>query len=130
MRQVINWGNQMEEPLDERRGAARYELKEALNLKIVFSSENPNLLGVTLCGSTLDISSTGLRIELNQKIKVDSVLDVWVTLKDNAKKYFLTGNVRWCNEMEVGGFYQIGVVLRERSDTVTDLDSWRSAFKA
>ena len=130
MRQVINWGNQMEQPLDERRGATRYELKEALNLKIVFSSENPNLLGVTLCGSTLDISSTGLRIELNQKIKVDSVLDVWVTLKDNAKKYFLTGNVRWCNEMEVGGFYQIGVVLRERSDTVTDLDSWRSAFKA
>ncbi len=119
----------MQKKLSERREAERYELKEALDLKIVFSSENPNLLGKTLCGSTLDVSATGLRIELNQPIKMDSVLDVWVTLKDNAKKYFLTGNVRWCNETEVGGYYQIGVVLRERSDTVTDLSSWQSAFK-
>ncbi|HEY9202049.1 MAG TPA: PilZ domain-containing protein [Gammaproteobacteria bacterium] len=119
----------MQKTPSERRGAERYELKEALDLKIVFSSENPNLLGKTLCGSTLDVSASGLRIELNQKIKIDSVLDVWVTLKDSSKKYFLTGNVRWCNEMEVGGHYQIGVVLRERSDTMTDLEAWRRAFK-
>lgn len=119
----------MQEKLSERREAERYELREALDLKIVFSSENPNLLGKTLCGSTLDVSATGLRLELNQPIKMDSVLDVWVTLKDHAKKYFLTGNVRWCNETEVGGYYQIGVVLRERSDTVTDLSSWQAVFK-
>ena len=120
----------MQNTLTERRGAERYALKEALELKIVFSSENPNLLGKTLSGSTLDVSATGLRIELNQQIKLDSVLDVWVKLKDNDKRYFLTGNVRWCNEMEVGGYYQIGVVLRERSDTVTDLASWQAAFRA
>ena len=112
----------------ERRSATRYDMKEALDLKIVFSSENPNLLGKKLCGSTLDVSATGLRIELNQKIKIDSVLDVWVTLKETNKKYFLTGNVRWCTEMEVGGYYQIGVVLRERTDTITDLGSWKTAF--
>ena len=114
----------------ERRGAKRQQVKEALNLKIVFSSENPGLLGKTINGSTLDISSTGLRIEMNQQIKIDSVLDVWVTLKDSHKKYFLTGNVRWCSETSVGGLYQIGVVLRERSDTVTDLDSWHDMFKS
>lgn len=119
----------MESKLQERRGAERYALHEALDMKIVFSSENPNLLGKTLCGSTIDVSATGLRIELDKQIKVDSVLDVWVTLKNNSKRYFLTGNVRWCTEMEVGGYYQIGVILRERSDTVTDLDSWQAAFK-
>jgi len=119
----------MQKTSSERRSAERYEQKEALDLKIVFSSENPNLLGKTLCGSTLDVSASGLRIELNQKIKMDSVLDVWVTLKDSSRKYFLTGNVRWCNEMEVGGYYQVGVVLRERSDTVTDLEAWRQVFK-
>lgn len=119
----------MENTLEERRGAQRYQLQEALELKIVFSSENPNLLGKTLCGSTLDVSASGLRIEINQSIKLDSVLDVWVTLKDDNKRYFLTGNVRWCTEMEVGGYYQIGVVLRERTDTVTDLDSWQIALK-
>lgn len=115
--------------VEERRDSIRYELNEALDMKIVFSSENPGLLGKTLCGSTIDVSSSGLRIELNQQIKLDSVLDVWVTLKDSKKKYFLTGNVRWCKEMEVGEYFQIGVVLRERSDTITDLDSWQAVFK-
>lgn len=119
----------MEKLLEERRSATRYEQKEALDMKIAFSSENPNLLGKTVNGSTVDVSASGLRIELNQQIKIDSVLDVWVRLKGNNKKYFLTGNVRWCSEMEVAGLFQIGVVLRERSDTVTDFDSWRSAFK-
>ena len=115
--------------VEERRDSVRFELKEALDMKIVFSSENPGLLGKTLCGSTIDVSASGLRIELNQQIKLDSVLDVWVTLKDSQKRYFLTGNVRWCKEMEVGDYFQIGVVLRERSDTITDLDSWQSVFK-
>lgn len=122
-------GSNMEKIVHDRRDSARFDLKEVLDMKIVFSSENPGLLGKTLSGSTVDVSATGLRIELNHIIKIDSVLDVWVTLKESRKKYFLTGNVRWCKEMEVGGFYQIGVVLRERSDTVTDLDNWRVAFK-
>jgi len=115
--------------VQERRNSIRYELNEALDMKIVFSSENPGLLGKTLCGSTIDVSASGLRIELNQQIKLDSVLDVWVTLKESKKKYFLTGNVRWCKEMEVGEYFQIGVILRERSDTITDLDSWQAVFK-
>lgn len=119
----------MAEQYDDRRSAKRRDLKQALDLKIVFSSENPNLLGRTLCGSTLDVSATGLRIELNQQLKMDSVLDVWVTLKDNKKKYFLTGNVRWCKEIGVDNYYQIGVVLRERTDTITDLASWKAEFK-
>jgi len=119
----------MENQVEDRRDATRYELKEVLDMKIVFSSENPNLLGKKIAGSTVDVSASGLRIELTQQIKIDSVLDVWVTLKDSNKKYFLTGNVRWCEEMEIEGHFQIGVVLRERSDTVTDLDNWKSVFK-
>ena len=114
---------------DERRVEVRYTQNEELNMKIVFSSENPGLLGKTLDGSTVDVSASGLRIMLNQPIQVDSVLDVWVNLKEQNKKYFLTGNVRWCNETEVGGTYQVGLVLRERTDTITDLASWQSIFR-
>ena len=114
---------------DERRVETRFDRKEELSMKIVFSSENPDLLGKTLDGATLDVSASGMRIMLNRPIKIDSVLDVWVNLKEQNKKYFLTGNVRWCNETEVGGNYQIGLVLRERTDTVTDLSSWQDIFK-
>lgn len=115
--------------VEERRSETRYERKEELNMKIVFSSDNPGLLGKTIDGSTIDVSASGLRIMLNQPIKVDSVLDVWVNRKQQNKRYFLTGNVRWCKETEMGGTYQVGLVLRERTDTVTDLASWQALFK-
>ena len=114
---------------DERRAEVRIDHKEELNLKIVFSSENPGLLGKTLDGSTVDVSASGLRIMLNQPIQIDSVLDVWVNYKERNKKYFLTGNVRWCKETDTGGSYQVGLVLRERTDCVTDLASWQASFK-
>lgn len=113
----------------ERRADERFEHNDQLSLKIVFSSENPSLLGKNVDGSTLDISASGLRIELNQQIKIDSVLDVWVSLKNLNKKFFLTGNVRWVNETARPGIYQIGLVLRERTDTVTDLSSWKATLK-
>jgi len=122
-------GYSMENQAEDRRERTRFEIKEVLDMKIVFSSENPNLLGKRLAGSTVDVSASGLRIELSQQIKIDSVLDVWVTLKDSKKKYFLTGNVRWCKEIATDGIFQVGVVLRERSDTVTDFENWKSVFK-
>ena len=114
---------------DGQRAHVRFKNSDDINLKIVFSSENPGLLGRKLDGSTLDVSATGMRIMLNNAIRVDSVLDVWVALKEQNQKYFLTGNVRWCNESEKPGIYQIGLVLRERSDTVTDLRNWQQVFK-
>lgn len=117
------------ENYDDRRAHRRFETAESINLKIVFSSENPGLLGRNLDGSTLDVSAGGLRISLNHPIKIDSVLDVWVTLKEQKRKFFLTGNVRWCNESDKPGIYLIGLILRERTDTVTDLRSWQEVFK-
>jgi hypothetical protein len=112
-----------------RRGHARVDTTENISLKIVFSSENPALLGKMVNGAALDVSANGLRISLNQAVKLDSVLDIWITDKELNRKYFLTGNVRWCLESGKPGDFQIGLILRERSDTVTDLRSWREAFK-
>lgn len=114
-----------------QRERAQYRFKqvEDISVKIVFSSENPGLLGRKIQGSTLDVSAGGMKLMLNNPIRVDSVLDVWVTTKDQSRKYFLTGNVRWCNESEKSGIYQIGLILRERSDAVTDLVSWQDSFK-
>lgn len=114
---------------EDRRADPRVELSTNLTVKIVFSSASPGLLGKTLDGKTVDISASGLRISLDRPIEIDSVLDVWVTMKQENKKYFLTGNVRWCNESDKPGIYHAGVVLRERTDTVTDLRSWRKSFK-
>ncbi len=114
---------------EDRRADPRIELQADLTVKIVFSSTAPSLLGKNLDSKTVDISASGLRISLDRPIEIDSVLDVWVTMKKQNKKYFLTGNVRWCNETDQLGVYHAGVVLRERTDTITDLRSWRKHFK-
>ncbi|MCW8955406.1 MAG: PilZ domain-containing protein [Gammaproteobacteria bacterium] len=114
---------------EDRRADPRIEQAADLTVKIVFSSSSPGLLGKNLDGKTVDISASGLRVSLDRPIDVDSVLDVWVMMKKENKKYFLTGNVRWCNETEQPGIYHAGVVLRERTDTITDLRSWRKSFK-
>lgn len=114
---------------EERRADKRFQQNEDVSLKIVFSSESPGLLGKNLSGETLDISASGLRIKLPSPIKIDSVLDVSMTFHKENRKYFLTGNVRWCRENKEGSGYLIGVVLRERTDTITDLASWKSNFK-
>lgn len=114
---------------EDRRADPRIEHTTDLALKIVFSSAAPGLLGKNLDGKTVDISASGLRISLDRPIEIDSVLDVWIIMKKENKKYFLTGNVRWCNETDQPGVYHAGVVLRERTDTITDLRGWRKSFK-
>ena len=113
----------------ERRQDARFNAPGDLSVQIVFSSENPGLLGKTIDSSAVDISASGIKILFPHPLKKDSVLDMWVTLKEQNRKFFLTGNVRWCDELEVGGTFQAGVVLRERADTVTDLSEWRKIVK-
>lgn len=112
----------------ERRAEERFEQHEEISVKIVFSSENPGLLGKTLDGSTVDISASGLGITINQPVKKDSVLDIWVSLKSQNRRFFLTGNARWCRETETAGQYHVGLILRERTDTKTDLKSWQKIF--
>jgi len=116
----------LEKTFEERRADPRVEFKTPLTIKIVFSSENPGLLGKTLDASSVDASASGMKIQFNRPILVDSVLDVWVTKGD--KKYFLTGNIRWCSEDIESGQHQAGLVFRERTDTITDLKLWRKSF--
>ena len=113
----------------ERRQDERFNAPDDLSLQIVFSSENPGLLGKTIDSSAIDLSASGIKILFPHSLKKDSVLDMWVTLKGQSKKFFLTGNVRWCTELEIEGTFQVGVVFRERTDTVTDFSEWRKLVK-
>jgi len=110
---------------EERRESKRETYHTALSLQIVFASVAPSLLGKKLDGETIDISAKGLCIALNYAIPVDCTLDVWVTLKDSSKKYFLSGKVRWTKPIGNQGKFASGIYLFERTDTKTDLNDWK-----
>jgi hypothetical protein len=97
-------------------------------VKILFSSENPSLLGKTVVTNTVELSPSSIRLEVENAIGINSVLDVTVKLAGNNRVYNLTGNVRY-RMPSPKGQYHIVLALRERSDIVSDLKAWKSNFE-
>lgn len=112
-----------------RRADTRHNLQEAVSMTIIFTSQNPGLLGRTVKGSTIDISSSGLRIILQTALPTDSTIDVSIALKGDPNKFFLSGKVRWCRETTEAGTYQVGIVLQDLINTETDYKRWRKTVK-
>lgn len=113
-----------------RRADKRVNQKEAVKLTIIFTSQNPGLLGRSIKGATIDVSVSGLRITLGTALPPDSTIDMSVTLKDDPDAYFLSGKVRWCRETEEAGTYQAGIVLQDLINTETDYKRWRKNLKS
>ena len=113
----------------DRRADTRTDANNVANIKIVFSSETPGLLGTNLPGSAVDVSASGLRLSLNKEVPINSNLDIWVTFKDDFKKFFLSSKVRWCRQVDDSATYQAGISLHERTDIKTDLSDWKKAHK-
>ena len=120
--------NNLAKKILENGFKSRRSNTEDINVKIVFSSKDPSLLGKTLKAKAIDVSKTGLRLELAHQISIDSVLDIVIETKSINRKYFITGNVRWRLPAKPG-YYQIGLKFRERTDTKSDLSHWKDEFK-
>lgn len=98
------------------------------NVKILFSSENPSLLGKTMATTAIEMSPHSIRLEVDHPIEIDSVLDIVVKLDSSDRSYNLTGNVRW-RLPSTRGQYHIVLVLRERRDIRSDFKAWKSNFE-
>jgi len=114
--------------LFDKRSNPRYNNAEEINVKIVFSSKDPSLLGKILKAKAIDISKGSLRLDVTHEISIDSVLDIVIETETFNRKYFITGNVKWRLPARPG-HYQIGLKFRERTDTTSDLSHWKSQFK-
>ena len=101
---------------------------EGTEVKILFSSENPSLLGRTVKTTAIELSPRGIRLEVEHAIEIDSVLDIMVKLDGSPRTYNLTGNVRYRLPSSKGQ-YHIVLVLRERMDIRSDLKAWKSNFE-
>lgn len=97
-------------------------------VKILFSSENPSLLGRTVKTTAIELSPRGIRLEVEHAIEIDSVLDIMVKLDGSPRTYNLTGNVRYRLPSAKGQFH-IVLVLRERMDIRSDLKAWKANFE-
>ena len=104
-----------------------YIAPQHTKIKVLFSSENPSLLGKTMKTTAIELSPKSIRLELDHAAEVDSVLDIEVQLNNTDRTYNLTGNVRY-RMPSIRGQYQVLLALRERTDIRSDLKEWKASF--
>ncbi len=98
------------------------------HIKVLFSSENPSLLGGTVKTKAIELSPKSIRLEVSHPVEINSVLDISVTMENSERSYNLTGNIRW-RLPSTQGRYQAILVLRERMDIRTDFKAWKDNFE-
>ena len=113
----------------ERRRDPRYLVDDNFQVKVLFSSDEPRMLGKIFNCATVDVSKSGLQLTSQEPIMVKSVLDISVTINGSDREYKLTGDVKWCKQNKSSFTYGVGIQLKSRSGTPTDLDDWKRLIK-
>ena len=76
--------------------------------------------------STKDVSANGLRIQLDQPVPEGFLLELWIEVSNHPTKFYLAGEVKWCQELDEGKRYLVGVELKE-TDT-EDFKQWQEVL--
>ena len=111
----------------DRRKHPRLTRHDRLVVKIISATEDASLTGMTMSGSTADLSVDGLRLRTERRLPVGCVLDLWVKLSAHPGTFLFTGVVRWSQAQKENGTYQSGIELQESA--LDDSNPWRAKIE-
>lgn len=110
----------------DRRQHTRHPRDERVIVQIVSSTHDTLPPGTIVRCSTKDVSARGLKIQLDQKVPEGFHLELWVEVSNRPSKFFLSGEVKWCEVLDEATRYLVGVELHE-ADT-KDFKLWQEAL--
>jgi len=111
------------EAYSNRRRHPRLQRDDKLFIQVLAASESPWLVGETLQCCALDVSASGLRLQLACAVPLLSELDLWIDARSCAQKFFMHGMVKWCHQAAARhGIFQLGVELLNLP--FTDFEGW------
>ncbi|NCF25733.1 MAG: hypothetical protein GWP69_00030 [Gammaproteobacteria bacterium] len=110
----------------DRRQHSRQTRDERVVVQIVSSTRDTLPPGTVVRCSTKDVSANGLRIQLDQSVQEGFLLELWVEVSNHPTKFYLAGEVKWCQELDEGKRYLVGVELKE-TDT-EDFKQWQKVL--
>lgn len=110
----------------DRRQHARQLRDERVVVQVASSTRDTLPPGSIVRCSTKDVSATGMRLQLNQRVPDGCLLELWVEVSNHPTKFYLCGEVRWCREIDEAKRYLIGVELKDGE--TEDFKQWREAL--
>lgn len=113
---------------DDKRVHPRQDSDDRLFTQVVLAADEPELVGMTLSCTAVNMSIGGIQFKTIQSVPVGTLLDLWVDVSSRPGKFFLAGEVRWSRptgEYDENGLelYFVGVQLK--SGAATDILDWR-----
>jgi Tfp pilus assembly protein PilZ len=112
----------------DRRQHTRQARDERVVVQIVSSTHDTLPPGTVVRCSTKDISAQGLRIQLDQKVPEGFKVELWVEVSNHPTKFFLSGEVKWCQVLDEAKRYLVGVELNEGE--TEDFKLWQQVLEA
>ncbi len=110
----------------DRRQHSRQTRDERVVVQIVSSTRDTLPPGTVVRCSTKDVSANGLRIQVDQSVQEGFLVELWVEVSNHPTKFYLAGEVKWCQELDEGKRYLVGVELKE-TDT-EDFKQWQKVL--
>ena len=112
----------------DRRQHVRQPRDERVVVQIVSSTRDTLPPGTVVRCSTKDVSPEGLRIQLDQAVPEGFLVELWVEISSHSSKFYLAGEVKWCQALEDGKRYLVGVALTEGK--TEDLEQWQALLES
>ena len=110
---------------EDMRQQTRYTVSSTVFIELAapeFGSKDPGK--IARC-KTVDISRLGLRINLDQELAVNAILQLAVELPARAGTLFLAGEVRWCRPIPgTNRQPEWSAGLNLLNADASDIDSW------
>jgi hypothetical protein len=100
--------------MKDGRRHVRQRRDERVVVQIVSSTHGTLPPGTVVRCSTKDVSSQGIRIQLNQPLSEGCLLELCVEFLNHPGIIFLAGEVKWCKALDESTRNLIGVELKER----------------
>ena len=82
--------------------------------------------GTVVRCSTKDVSANGIRIQVDQRVPEGFLLELWVEVSSHPTKFYLAGEVKWCQELDDAKRYLVGVELKEGE--TEDFKQWQEVL--
>lgn len=106
---------------NNRRSEDRISTKATVFVEICSSGPNDNEPANIMICNSLDISSSGIQVEMDKDVAVGSILRLCTQMPDSELQLHLVGEVKWTKPVADG--FKIGFELYDAENT--DIDSWQ-----